>query len=65
MQNYIKALKENRDNKGVPSFNYDVEATLKSMEIFEVFAKEENADVFIQHSKEDFNRLPKYPKYLD
>ena len=58
-------FQENRDNKGVPSFNYDVEATLKSMEIFEVLAKEENADVFIQHSKEDFNRLPKYPKYLD
>jgi glyoxylase-like metal-dependent hydrolase (beta-lactamase superfamily II) len=58
-------FQENRDNKGVPSFNYDVESTLKSMETFEAFAKENNADVFIQHSKDDFNRLPAYPKYLD
>jgi len=58
-------FQENRDNKGVPSFNYDVAATLKSMEVFEAFAKETNADVYIQHSKDDFNRLPKYPKYLD
>lgn len=58
-------FQENRDNKGVPSFNHDVDATLKSMELFEAFAKENNADVFIQHSKDDFNRLPTYPKYLD
>jgi len=58
-------FQENRDNKGVPSFNYDVDATLKSMDLFEAFAKETNADVYIQHSADDFNRLPKYPKYLD
>lgn len=58
-------FQENRDNKGVPSFNYDVDATLKSMETFEAFAKAQNADVYIQHSADDFNRLPKYPKYLD
>ncbi|WP_179009306.1 N-acyl homoserine lactonase family protein [Winogradskyella forsetii] len=58
-------FQENRDNKGIPSFNYDVEATLKSMELFEAFAKENNAAVYIQHSADDFNRLPKYPKYLD
>jgi N-acyl homoserine lactone hydrolase len=57
-------FQENRDNKGVPSFNFDVDATLKSMELFEAFAKEKNADVYIQHSVDDFNRLPKYPKYL-
>lgn len=58
-------FQENRDNKGVPSFNYDVDATLKSMETFEAFAKAENAEVYIQHSTDDFKRLPKYPKYLD
>ncbi|SHG86689.1 N-acyl homoserine lactonase family protein [Winogradskyella jejuensis] len=58
-------FQENRDSKGVPSFNYDVDMTLKSMEAFENFAKENNADVYIQHSTDDFNRLPKYPKYLD
>ena len=58
-------FQENRDSRGVPSFNYDVETTLKSMDAFEAFAKENNADVYIQHSVDDFNRLPKYPKYLD
>lgn len=58
-------FQENRDTRGVPSFNYDIEATLKSMDAFEVFAEQVNADVYIQHSPEDFNRLPKYPKYLN
>ena len=53
-------FKENRDSKGVPSFNYDVKQTLESMEKFEVFAKEKNANVFIQHSPADFERFKKY-----
>lgn len=58
-------FQENRDSRGVPSFNYDVDITLKSMDAFETFAEKNNADVYIQHSQKDFNRLPKYPKYLD
>ena len=50
-------FEENRTNKGVPSFNYNVEQTLKSMDAFEAFAKEKNAQVFIQHSEEDFEKL--------
>lgn len=57
-------FQENRDNKGVPSFNYDVQQTLKSMEAFEAFAKEKNARVIIQHELTDFNELPKAPKSL-
>ena len=57
-------FQENRDNRGVPSFNHSVEETLKSMDAFEAFAKENNAKVYIQHSIDDFNKLPKYPKYL-
>ncbi len=57
-------FQENRDNRGVPSFNHNVEETLKSMDAFEAFAKENNAKVYIQHSIDDFNKLPKYPKYL-
>lgn len=57
-------FQENRDNRGVPSFNHSVEETLKSMDAFEAFAKENNAKVLIQHSIDDFNKLPKYPKYL-
>lgn len=58
-------FQENRDSRGVPSFNFDVDMTLNSIDIFEAFAKENNADVYIQHSQDDFNRLPRYPKYLD
>lgn len=51
---------ENRENKGVPSFNYDVKQTLESMDKFEAFAKEKNAKVFIQHSPSDFKEIKKY-----
>ena len=52
-------FEENRANKGVPSFNYDVKKTLESMAIFEAFAKEKNAEVIIQHSPKDFEKLGK------
>ena len=57
-------LEENREYKRVPSFNYDIDETLASMEDFEAFAKEMNAKVYIQHHKEDFNQMPKAPEYL-
>jgi len=57
-------LYENREHKRVPIFNYDVEQTLKSMDAFEAFAKEKNAKVYLQHQKEDFNKMPKAPEYL-
>lgn len=52
-------FEENRTNKGVPSFNYDVKQTIESMAIFEAFAKEKNAEVIIQHSPQDFQKLEK------
>jgi glyoxylase-like metal-dependent hydrolase (beta-lactamase superfamily II) len=57
-------LYENRENRRVPSFNSDVDQTLKSMDAFEAFAKEKNAKVYLQHQKEDFNKMPKAPEYL-
>lgn len=57
-------LYENREHRRVPSFNYDVEETLASMEAFETFAKEKGAKVYVQHQKEDFNKMPKAPEYL-
>lgn len=50
-------FEENRIHKRAPMFNYDIPMTKKSMEAFETFAKEKNADVFIQHSPKDFDRL--------
>lgn len=57
-------LYENREHKRVPSFNHDVEQTLASMAAFEAFAKVKNAKVYLQHQKEDFNKMPKAPEYL-
>ncbi|MFX0555949.1 N-acyl homoserine lactonase family protein [Maribacter sp. CXY002] len=57
-------LYENREHKRVPIFNFDVAQTLSSMEQFEAFAKEKNATVYLQHQKEDFNKMPKAPEYL-
>lgn len=48
---------ENRAAKVAPSFNYDIPQTKETMEAFEAFAKEKNADVIIQHSPEDLERL--------
>jgi len=50
-------FEENRENKGVPSFNYDVKQTLERMDKFEAFAKEKNATVIIQHSPKDYKKL--------
>ena len=55
-------FEENRANKGVPSFNYDVKQTLESMDSFEAFAKEKNAEVIIQHSPIAFEKLEKLLK---
>ncbi|MCH3881168.1 N-acyl homoserine lactonase family protein [Tenacibaculum aquimarinum] len=55
-------FEENRTNKGVPSFNYNVEQTLESMDKFETFAKEKNAEVIIQHSPIAFEKLEKLLK---
>lgn len=58
-------FQENRDNRGVPSFNSDVKQTLKSMDAFEAFAKSNNAEVYIQHELRDFKKMPKFPKTLN
>ncbi|MCW5516330.1 N-acyl homoserine lactonase family protein [Muriicola sp. Z0-33] len=57
-------LYENREFKRVPIFNFDVAQTLASMDAFEAFAKEKNAKVYLQHQKEDFDKMPKAPKFL-
>jgi len=50
-------IEENRTFKRAPIFNFDIPMTKESMDTFEVFAKKKNADVFIQHSVQDFDRL--------
>lgn len=55
---------ENREYKRIPIFNYDVKETMKSMEAFEIFAVEKGAQVYLQHQPDDFEKMPKAPKYL-
>ena len=56
---------EGREVRAVPEFNVDAEATLRSMDAFEALAKKENARIIIEHELADFNKLAKFPKYLD
>ena len=57
-------LSLNRLHKRVPIFNTDVKQTLASMDAFEAFAETTGARVVLQHSKEDFEKMPKAPNYL-
>lgn len=50
-------FQENRQSKVSPSFNYDFPQTRASMDAFEAFAKEKNAEVIIQHSPIDYAKL--------
>lgn len=54
-----------RQNRTVPTFNTDPEQTLVSMDDFEVLVDAAGARVVIQHEKADFDKLPKFPAYLD
>ena len=56
---------ENREFRRIPIFNYDVKQTRASMDAFEAFAKEKQAKVYLQHSIEDFEKMPKAPNYLN
>ncbi|TAI47455.1 N-acyl homoserine lactonase family protein [Flagellimonas allohymeniacidonis] len=55
---------ENREFRRIPIFNSDVAQTQASMDAFEAFALEKNAKVYLQHSKEDFDKFPRVPNYL-
>ncbi len=58
-------FKQNRAEKIVPQFNYNVSETDKSIKVFEDFAKQNNAKVYIQHEVKDFAKMPKAPKYMN
>lgn len=50
---------ENRENKGIPSFNTSIEETKESFEAFEAFAKAKNAKIILQHELDDFTQTIK------
>ncbi|MDH7446277.1 N-acyl homoserine lactonase family protein [Aquimarina sp. 2201CG14-23] len=56
---------KNRKDKVIPQFNHDIPLSEKSMELFEQYAKEKNAKVYIQHELSDFSKMPKAPQFLN
>ncbi|MDA0193927.1 MAG: N-acyl homoserine lactonase family protein [Bacteroidetes bacterium] len=56
---------EQRGNRRIPKFNTDVAMTIESMEKFEALVEKYNARVVIQHEREHYELLPKYPEYLE
>ena len=57
-------LKESREKRLVPSFNFDKDMTLASMERIEAFIAERGAKLIVQHSVEDYEALPHAPDVL-
>lgn len=58
-------FQENRENKIVPQFNYDIPETEKSINKFEEFVKTKKAKVYIQHDASHFDKMIKSPKFLN
>lgn len=56
---------ESRLHSYIPIFNHNRANTLASMDRLENLAKTYQAKVIVQHDKQDFDSLPKVPKYLD
>ena len=54
-----------RREKIVPTFNFDAEMTLKTMEKVEVFVKQKNATFWIEHDLAGFQELKKAPQYYE
>lgn len=54
-----------REVRAIPTFNTDVEETLRSMDKFEVLAAETGARVIIQHEPDELAKLPVSPEFLD
>lgn len=58
-------FRENREVRGVPTFNTDRADTLASHDRFEGIAKQLKARVIIQHDPRDMAGLPAFPKVLN
>ena len=54
---------KNREQRGVPAFNFDKPMTLESMDLIEGFLKESGAQLWIQHDKEQNAELLHSPKF--
>lgn len=58
-------LAESRERRLVPSFNFNRDQTLASMDKVEQIASENEALVIRQHVREDFDAMPRFPAALN
>lgn len=58
-------LQDNWVHRRVPSFNYNREQTLQSMEKSAALIKSTGAELWINHDKAQSDRIPKAPNYID
>jgi N-acyl homoserine lactone hydrolase len=58
-------LRDNRQFRRMPVFNYDRADTLASMDRIETIVKNTKARFVVQHDPADFRALPKFPAYLE
>lgn len=56
---------ENWERKGVPSFNFDKEVSVKSMEAAAQFLKDNKATLWIQHDEAQNAKIKHAPAYYD
>jgi glyoxylase-like metal-dependent hydrolase (beta-lactamase superfamily II) len=58
-------LQENWNARRAPSFNFDVEQSLKSMQKIADLMAETRAELWINHDKVQSERIPKAPAYIE
>lgn len=59
----IAYYEENYQNRGIPTFNSNKEDSLSSIEKINQLVERENAQLWIQHDKEHFDRLKLSPQF--
>jgi N-acyl homoserine lactone hydrolase len=58
----VAHLRENYENNGVPTFNFDRSQSLASLDRFKRIAENLKATVIIQHDPRDIDKLPPFPE---
>lgn len=61
----LHIFEEGRSAASIPTFNSDVEQTIQSMRLFEKLAADHGARIVIEHDKNHFDAMPRFPNYLD
>ena len=58
-------LKSNWEARRVPSFNYDIEQSVRSMNEMDAFIKATGAQLWINHDSEQSRAIPKAPAFVE